>query len=201
MKKIKEFLNGYNDNQSFAIRSSATAEDLPDNSFAGQQDTYLNISGFNEIVNSVISCFASLFTARAVSYRIKNNFDHKIVKLSVIIQEQIFSEFSGVMFTVDPISENRNLLTVNACYGLGESLVSGLVNADLYKFDKVKNIITEKDIQKKELMIINTDYGVIKEKVADNLKKSQVINDSQILALAELGKKIENHYRVKTPVA
>ncbi|MBC7473139.1 MAG: phosphoenolpyruvate synthase [Candidatus Sericytochromatia bacterium] len=195
-QKIKTFLSEYSDSQSFAVRSSATAEDLPDNSFAGQQDTYLNVIGFDEICNSVISCFASLYNARAVSYRIKNSFEHAKIRLAVIVQEQIFSDFSGVMFTVDPISENRNILSINACFGLGESLVSGLVNADLYKLNKNTNLIIEKDIQKKELLIKSTKQGVIKETVAQDLQLSQVIDDNQILDLAELGKKIESHYQM-----
>lgn len=194
-QKIKEFLAAYDSNQSFAIRSSATAEDLPDNSFAGQQDTYLNIKGLENICNSVVSCFASLFTARAVSYRIKNNFNHSKIKLAVIVQEQIYSDYSGVMFTADPISENRNILTINACFGLGESLVSGLVNADLYKFDKKDNIILEKDIQKKELMIRSTEHGVIKENISTELSQKQVITDMQIANLSHLGIQIEKHYQ------
>lgn len=193
--QIKQILDNYNPDQSFAVRSSATAEDLPDNSFAGQQDSYLNIKGFENICDSIISCFASLFNARAVSYRIKNQFSSTKIKLAVIIQEQIHSDYSGVLFTVDPISENRNVLTINACFGLGESFVSGLVNADMYQFNKKTHQIIQKDIQNKEIMIKSTDHGVIKEKINSDISNSQVLSDMQIADLSHLAIKIENHYQ------
>jgi len=114
------------------VRSSATAEDLPYASFAGQQDTYLNVKGREAILQSVKKCWASLFTDRAVIYRLRNGFDHRQVYLSVIIQRMVFPEASGVMFTADPATSNRKVLSINACFGLGEALVSGLVNPDLF---------------------------------------------------------------------
>ena len=115
----------------YAVRSSATAEDLPDASFAGQQDTYLNIKGHDELLSKIRDCWASLFTDRAIVYRVRNHFPHKEVALSVVIQRMILPDVSGIMFTVDPISENRNIISIDASYGLGEALVSGMVSPDL----------------------------------------------------------------------
>ena len=109
--------------KNYAIRSSATAEDLAHASFAGQQDTYLNIRGKDELLHAVQKCWASLFTDRAIIYRIKNGFDHETVTLSVVVQEMIPSEVSGIMFTADPITGNREIVSINASFGLGEALV------------------------------------------------------------------------------
>jgi phosphoenolpyruvate synthase (EC 2.7.9.2) len=130
--EIVRHLDALGAENAYAVRSSATAEDLPYASFAGQQDTYLNVKGREAILQSVKKCWASLFTDRAVIYRLRNGFDHRQVYLSVIIQRMIFPEASGVMFTADPATSNRKVLSINACFGLGEALVSGLVNADLF---------------------------------------------------------------------
>ncbi|MFN8539942.1 MAG: PEP/pyruvate-binding domain-containing protein [Thermomicrobiales bacterium] len=113
----------------YAVRSSATAEDLPTASFAGQQDTYLNVVGPAAILRHVSRCWASLFTERAVTYRLRNNFDHRKVSMAVVVQRMVFPQASGILFTADPITGNRKVASVEASFGLGEALVSGLVNA------------------------------------------------------------------------
>src|SRR5688572_1724027 len=117
----------------YAVRSSATAEDLPTASFAGQQDTYLNVVGPAAILQHVGRCWASLFTERAVTYRLRNGVDHRKVQMAVVVQRMVFPQAAGVLFTADPVTGNRKLASVEASFGLGEALVSGLVNADTYK--------------------------------------------------------------------
>ena len=141
----------------YAVRSSATAEDLPFASFAGQHDTYLNIIGRDAILRHISKCWASLFTDRAVIYRIQNGFDHRQVFLSVIIQRMIFPQASGILFTADPLTSNRKLLSIDASFGLGEALVSGLVSADCYKVQEDK--IVDKMIATKKLAIFGLEDG------------------------------------------
>ena len=131
----------------YAVRSSATAEDLPTASFAGQQDTYLNICGLEQLLQAVQKCWASLFTDRAISYRAKNGFNHRAVYLSVVVQQMVFPDVSGILFTADPITGHRNTLSIDASFGLGEALVSGLVTADLYQV--LSDEIIKKQISKK----------------------------------------------------
>ena len=138
--EVAHTLSQLGDDHAYAVRSSATAEDLPYASFAGQQDSYLNIIGKESILQHIRKCWASLFTDRAVIYRIQNGFDHSQVYLSVIIQRMVFPQASGILFTADPITSNRNLLSINASFGLGEALVSGLVSADCYKVQEDKII-------------------------------------------------------------
>ena len=117
----------------YAVRSSATAEDLPTASFAGQQDTYLNVVGPAAILQHVSRCWASLFTERAVTYRLRNGFDHRKVHMAVVVQQMVFPHAAGILFTADPITGNRKVAAVEASFGLGEALVSGLVTPDVYK--------------------------------------------------------------------
>jgi len=132
-EEIASYLTKFSEKDAFAVRSSATAEDLPTASFAGQQDTYLNIVGKDAILQHISKCWASLFTERAIIYRNQNDFDHHKVYLSVVIQKMIFPQAAGILFTADPITANRKILSIDASFGLGEALVSGLVNADNYK--------------------------------------------------------------------
>src|SRR3954451_18457506 len=117
----------------YAVRSSATAEDLPTASFAGQQDTYLNVVGPEAILHHVSRCWASLFTERAVTYRLRNGFNHRKVHMAVVVQQMVFPQAAGILFTADPVTGNRKVASVEASFGLGEALVSGLVNPDVYK--------------------------------------------------------------------
>lgn len=117
----------------YAVRSSATAEDLPTASFAGQQDTYLNVMGPTAVLQHVSRCWASLFTERAVTYRQRNGIDHRTVHMAVVVQQMVFPQAAGILFTADPVTGNRKVATVDAGFGLGEALVSGLVNPDVFK--------------------------------------------------------------------
>ena len=179
--------------KAYAVRSSATAEDLPGASFAGQQETYLNVIGKDRLLDSIRRCWASLFTDRAISYRAKNGFDHRSVYLSVVVQEMIFPEVSGILFTADPISGNRNVTSIDASFGLGEALVSGLVSADLYQVRGEE--IIQKKISKKEIAVYSLpEGGTVTKHLSPDQQNAQALPDGKILELAELGKKIEKHY-------
>lgn len=175
------------------MRSSATAEDLPYASFAGQQDTYLNVKGREAILQSVKKCWASLFTDRAVIYRLRNGFDHRQVYLSVIIQRMVFPEASGVMFTADPATSNRKVLSINSCFGLGEALVSGLVNADLFTVRDAR--ITDKVVAHKKLGIYALEEGGTETRgIEPEQQHIQTLTDEQVLRLEQIGRKIETYF-------
>ncbi|MBC2020844.1 phosphoenolpyruvate synthase [Listeria booriae] len=179
--------------QAYAIRSSATAEDLPTASFAGQHDTYLNIIGKTEILKHIKKCWASLFTDRAIIYRIQNNFEHTDVQLSVVIQQMVFPSASGILFTADPITGNRKTLSIDASFGLGEALVSGLVSADVYKVQE--STIIEKNIATKKIAIYSIKTGGTETKSLPAAQQTnQTITDHQILQLEQLGRSIEAYF-------
>lgn len=181
------------DHNAYAVRSSATAEDLPTASFAGQQDTYLNIIGKEAILRHISKCWASLFTDRAVTYRIQNNFGHHKVQLSVVIQKMLFPEAAGILFTVDPINSNRKVTSIDASFGLGEALVSGLVNPDIYKVRA--GIIVDKKISAKKMAIYALKEGGTEEKrIKDECQNKQTLSDEQILQLEQMGRKIEGYF-------
>lgn len=191
--EIDKELSKYDENQSYAVRSSATAEDLPYASFAGQQDSFLNVRGRDNIENHILKCWASLFTERAVTYRIQNGFDHKKVHISVIVQKMILSEKSGIMFTANPMTSDRKIISIDAGYGLGEALVSGLINPDNYKV--INGKISEKSIGNKDKRIEGKEVGGTKVvEIEKTLGSQQVLEDSLILELANIGKKIEKHF-------
>ena len=177
-----------------AVRSSATAEDLPEASFAGQQETFLNVRGRQEVVNAVKKCWASLFTARAVYYRKKNNFPTEKVGIAAVVQKMIDSEASGVMFTADPASGDTKKIVIEAGYGLGEAIVSGSITPDTYFIDKGSAKILDKRISEQEWMIVRGEGGNEKKDVSAAKKAKQKIDDKKIIALAKIGKQIENHY-------
>lgn len=177
----------------YAIRSSATAEDLPTASFAGQQDTFLNIIGKEAILQHISLCWASLFTERAVIYRIQNGFSHRRVNMGVVVQQMVFSQAAGILFTADPINSNRKVLSIDAGFGLGEAMVSGLVNADTYKVCNGK--IIDKRISAKKLAIYALkDGGTAAQEIELQRQNSQVLTDEQILQLEQIGRKIEAHF-------
>jgi pyruvate,water dikinase len=181
------------ENNAFAVRSSATAEDLPTASFAGQQDTYLNIMGKQAVLTHISKCWASLFTERAISYRIQNGFDHRKVRLAVIVQKMIFPQVAGILFTADPVSGNRKVLSIDASFGLGEAMVSGIVNADNYKVYDGK--ITDKKVSIKKLAVCALQEGGTKQQeIEHDRQNEQALTDAQILQLAQLGRKIEAHF-------
>ncbi|WP_270566023.1 phosphoenolpyruvate synthase [Clostridium beijerinckii] len=178
---------------SYAVRSSATAEDLPTASFAGQQDTYLNIIGKESILKHIRKCLASLFTDRAVIYRIQNGFDHNKVHLSVVVQKMVFPKAAGILFTADPVTCNRKVVSIDASFGLGEALVSGLVSADNYRV--LNDKIVDKKISTKKLGIYSLkDGGTEKLEIEPEMQNSQVLTDEQILRLTHMGRKIEEHF-------
>jgi pyruvate,water dikinase len=177
----------------YAVRSSATAEDLPFASFAGQQDTYLNIKGKDAILQHISKCWASLFTDRAVIYRMQNGFDHRKVYLSVVIQRMIFPQASGILFTADPVSSNRKVLSIDASFGLGEALVSGLVSADNYKVQEGR--IVEKKISTKKLAIYaRKEGGTVEKKIEPGQQVLSTLSDEQVLELERIGRKLEAHF-------
>ncbi|MBC2370222.1 phosphoenolpyruvate synthase [Listeria booriae] len=191
--EITDHLAKIGSEQAYAIRSSATAEDLPTASFAGQHDTYLNIIGKTEILKHIKKCWASLFTDRAIIYRIQNNFEHTDVQLSVVIQQMVFPSASGILFTADPITGNRKILSIDASFGLGEALVSGLVSADVYKVQE--NTIIEKNIATKKLAIYSIKTGGTETKSLPAAQQTnQTITDRQILQLEQLGRSIEAYF-------
>lgn len=193
VEEIANYLTKFGEKDAYAIRSSATAEDLPTASFAGQQDTYLNIIGREAILKHIIKCWASLFTERAVIYRIKNGFDHRKVYLSVVVQKMVFPETSGILFTAEPVTSNRKVISIDASFGLGESLVSGMVNADIYKVRNGK--IIDKRISSKNLAIYALKDGGTKEyKINAEQQNIQALNDEQVLKLEHMGRKIEEHF-------
>ncbi len=177
----------------YAVRSSATAEDLPNASFAGQQDTYLNIKGREELLTHVRKCWASLFTDRAIAYRAKNGFDHREVYLSIVIQQMVIPEVSGIMFTADPVTGNRTVVSIDASFGLGEALVSGLVTADLYKV-KNQDVLSKKIARKQLAIYARPEGGTVTTELPAEQQARQVLADRQIIDLARLGKRIEKHY-------
>jgi pyruvate,water dikinase len=178
-----------------AIRSSATAEDLPDASFAGQQESYLNITGVKNVIQSVKECYASLFTDRAIFYRVQKGFDHLDVALSAIVQMMCYSESSGVMFTMDPTNGDQSMVLIEGSYGLGEYVVKGSVTPDDYYVDKGSMKVIRKVIPTKTIMLIRNENGGTEEKkVPDDLKDRQVITDDQVIELAKYALTIEQHY-------
>ncbi len=177
-----------------AVRSSATAEDLPTASFAGQQSTYLNIKGDENVVEAVKDCWASLFEPRAIYYRVQNNFEHMKVGLAAVVQLMVQSERAGVMFTVDPISQDPNTITIEGAYGLGETVVSGQVTPDTYRVSKADMKITDKSISKQTWMLIKINERNEHVEIKDEAQDKQKLTDTQIVELAKIGKKIEDHY-------
>ncbi|MEC1561129.1 phosphoenolpyruvate synthase [Bacillus haynesii] len=193
VKEVTRYLSRLGEEHAYAVRSSATAEDLPYASFAGQQDTYLNIIGKEAILQHISKCWASLFTERAVIYRMQNGFDHRQVYSSVIIQRMVFPQASGILFTADPITSNRKLLSIDAGFGLGEALVSGLVSADCYKVQNGQ--IIDKRIAAKKLAIYGRKQGGTETKQIDpDQQMFQTLTDGQILQLERIGRQIETHF-------
>ena len=179
----------------YAVRSSATAEDLPDASFAGQQDTYLNVIGRDAMLNALRDCWVSLFTDRAILYRAQNGFSHRAVALSVVVQRMILPQISGILFTADPVNGHRQIISIDASYGLGEALVSGLVSADLYKIDKRDGQIVETQVADKGLAIWpKAAGGTYREELTDERRTARVLNEGQLRQLADLGTRVESHY-------
>ncbi|MBI4631962.1 MAG: phosphoenolpyruvate synthase [Chloroflexi bacterium] len=176
-----------------AVRSSATAEDLPDLSFAGQQDTYLNVIGAGELIKAVINCWSSLWTARAIGYRIRNNINHDEAALAVVVQEMVQSDVSGVMFTANPLTGLLSESIIEATYGLGEALVSGQVEPDRFVVDAVGGVISSKTLGAKKIST-RGKIGGGTETIQENFSSQQTLADDQITQLAALGQQIQKEY-------
>jgi rifampicin phosphotransferase len=177
----------------YAVRSSATAEDLPTASFAGQQDSYLNVVGLAAILRHVSRCWASLFTERAVTYRLRNSFDHRKVHMAVVVQQMVFSRAAGILFTADPVTGNRKVASVEASFGLGEALVSGLVNADVYKVRDGE--VVARTIGTKRLAILPSSGGGTREQAIGPEQQGQpALTNAQVVRLVETGRRIEAHF-------
>ncbi|HDR6302002.1 phosphoenolpyruvate synthase [Bacillus cereus] len=193
VEAVAHYLSRFGNEHAYAVRSSATAEDLPYASFAGQQDTYLNIIGKEAILQYVRKCWASLFTERAVMYRMQNGFEHNQVSISVVVQKMVFPQASGILFTADPITSNRKVLSIDASFGLGEALVSGLVSADNYKVKEGE--IVDKVISTKKVAIYALKEGGTETKQIDPAQqKLQTLSEQQILQLARIGRQIEAYF-------
>ncbi|HTB78076.1 MAG TPA: PEP/pyruvate-binding domain-containing protein, partial [Polyangiaceae bacterium] len=177
----------------YAVRSSATAEDLPTASFAGQQDTYLNVVGPAAILQHVRRCWASLFTERAVTYRLRNGFDHRKVHMAVVVQQMVFPQAAGILFTADPVTGSRKLASVEASFGLGEALVCGLVNADVYKVRDGE--VVARAVATKQLAIHASPAGGTHQQAIEPERQQQpALTDAQVVRLAQLGRRIEAHF-------
>ncbi len=189
-------------NVSVAVRSSATAEDMPDASFAGQQETYLHVSGEEDLLNKVQECWASLFTDRAIFYREKNDYAHKDVLISVPVQKMVNSEKAGVLFTSHPSTGDEDKVVIEANWGLGETVVSGSVTPDTYVVDKESGEILEATIGSKEAVIVRDEETgeTIEKSTPKEKREAQVIDSEQAKILAELGRKVEDHYGVPQDV-
>ncbi|OGC56328.1 phosphoenolpyruvate synthase [candidate division WWE3 bacterium RIFCSPLOWO2_12_FULL_36_10] len=195
LKIQKEIKDGYHKlcgefDKNVAVRSSATAEDLPDASFAGQQESYLNVKGFHEVIESVQKCWASLFESRAIFYRTDKGYNHLKVGIAVPVQLMVQSEVSGIMFTVNPLSNNRKEVSIEAAFGLGQPIVSGEITPDQYIIDKKSLDITYKYIAKQTWQL--TLAG--KTEVSKKFQEAQKLANPLIKELAEIGIKVENHY-------
>ncbi|MEU7934646.1 rifamycin-inactivating phosphotransferase [Micromonospora echinofusca] len=176
-----------------AVRSSATAEDLPTASFAGQQDSYLNVVGPAAVLQHVSRCWASLFTERAVTYRQRNGIDHREVQMAVVVQEMVFPQAAGVLFTADPVTSNRRVASVEASFGLGEALVSGLVSADAYRVRDDE--IIGRTIAAKRLAVHALPTGGTREQaIAPERQEQPALTDAQVVRLVRLGRRIEAHF-------
>jgi pyruvate,water dikinase len=176
-----------------AVRSSATAEDLPTASFAGQQDTYLNVVGPAAILQHVSRCWASLFTERAVTYRLRNGFDHRKVRMAVVVQQMVFPDAAGILFTADPVTSNRRLASVEASFGLGEALVSGLVNPDIYKVRDGK-VVSMMIGTKLRAIHASPAGGTHERSIVPERQQQPTLTDAQVVRLEQLGRRIEAHF-------
>ncbi|WP_433319342.1 rifamycin-inactivating phosphotransferase [Micromonospora sp. CA-269861] len=183
----------FGERAAYAVRSSATAEDTPTASFAGQQDTYLNVVGPEAILRHVSRCWASLFTERAVIYRLRNGIDHRTVQMAVVVQRMVFPDAAGILFTADPVTGNRKVATVDASFGLGEALVSGLVNPDVFTVRDGE--VVAGAVAAKKLAVAALPGGGTREVAIDPQRQEQpALTQAQVVRLVQLGRRIEAHF-------
>lgn len=177
-----------------AVRSSATAEDLPNASFAGQQETYLNVRGDSHVIHKVRECWASLFTPRAIYYRHQQGFDHFRVGLAAVIQRMVQSEKSGIAFSIDPITNDKSKIVIEAIFGLGEYIVGGKVTPDHYEVEKRSFLLIKKEIKQQKIALRKFRNGNKEFSLSKNEGDKQKISDEEITSVAMLVKEIERHY-------
>ncbi|HEY6478391.1 MAG TPA: rifamycin-inactivating phosphotransferase [Streptosporangiaceae bacterium] len=190
---IRGSLARLGEHAAYAVRSSATAEDLPTASFAGQQDSYLNVIGPAAVLQHIRQCWASLFTERAVAYRLRNGFGHRKVAMAVVVQRMVFPQAAGILFTADPVTSNRKISFVEAGWGLGEALVSGLVSPDTYQV-RDGDIVARAVAAKQRAILATPGGGTREEAIAPGRQEQPALTDAQVVRLAELGRRIEAHF-------
>ncbi len=190
---IVRALRALGERAAYAVRSSATAEDSPTASFAGQHDTFLSVVGPAAILRDVSRAWASLFTERAVTYRLRNDFDHRKVHMAVVVQQMVFPHAAGVLFTADPMTSNRKVASVEACFGLGEALVSGRVNADVYKV-RDGEVVTKAVAAKRLAIHASPEGGTYEETVESHRQEQPALTDPQVVRLVQLGRRVEAHF-------
>jgi rifampicin phosphotransferase len=177
-----------------AVRSSATTEDLPELSFAGQQDTYLNIRGVAMVLDAVKRCWASLWTARAIEYRMRHQIAPEEVSLAVVVQALVPAEVAGILFTINPVNGARDQLMINAAWGLGEAIVGGLVTPDTFIVNRADGTVVSQEIHDKEVMTVRTHEGTREEPVPGDQRSKEALSSTQVAELAKLGMRIEDVY-------
>lgn len=193
----EEILRAYENlgaEKSVAVRSSATAEDLPDASFAGQQETYLNMTGTEAVLDATKKCWASLWTARAIGYRARQGIGAEGVALAVVVQEMVFADAAGIMFTANPLNGRRDEIVINAAWGLGEAVVGGAVTPDTLTISKPKGSVILHEVAEKLVMTVRTKTGTEEQPVPDHLQNKAVLSDAQSAELAKYGREIEKLY-------
>jgi pyruvate,water dikinase len=171
-----------------AVRSSATAEDLPEASFAGQQETFLNVSGPDEVLAAAVKCWASLWTARAIAYRARHGITPESVALAVVVQTLVPAEAAGVLFTADPVTGCRDQIVISAAWGLGEAIVGGLVTPDSLTVDKATGRVLERQTADKQVMTVRADGGTHEQPVPDHLRRAPVLDDGAAAELVRLAR-------------
>lgn len=192
---LREAWQATGTDHAYAVRSSATAEDLPDASFAGQQDTFLNVRGEDALRDAVRECWVSLFTDRAITYRAEHGFTGRDVAIAVVVQRMVEPTVSGILFTADPVSGNRDVLSIDASFGLGEALVSGIVTADLYRVSKLDGEVLERHVADKTLRVRALAAGGVETVYIDEAERQRpALDDGQLQALLGLGVAIEDHF-------
>jgi len=181
-------------NPAVAVRSSATAEDLPDLSFAGQQETFLNVRGVEAVQQAVKRCWASLWTARAIGYRMQHSIDHEAVSLAVVVQLLVPAEASGILFTANPMNGQRDQAVINATWGLGEAIVGGLVTPDTLTVDKTTGRVLARETADKQVMTVRVEGGTREQPVPESLRRAPVLGEDAAAHLNRLGVQIEQLY-------
>jgi len=194
---IRAAYTSMGDNLPVAVRSSATAEDMPDASFAGQQDTYLWVQGIDDVLEKVRDCWASLYTTRAVAYREKNRIVHADVLMAVGVQKMVNARAAGVAMTIDPVNGDRTRIVIDASWGLGEMVVSGVVTPDNYTVEKVMEQIIGRIISDKHVELVGDAAlgAAVEREVEDSRRRMQCLSDAEILAVARLAKRLEKQNR------